>query len=129
MIEKEKYDYWKEESTISDIVRDSWDNIRELKKVIVPKNIDQEKYDLGVKKLDDLEKVIDNLKEDCDALNEIASESESDLEELKYELESGIADYVIGNYNELKKRMEIAGLWQDKMDFFFENLIRYSNKV
>ena len=65
MIEREKYDYWKEESTISDIVRDSWDSIRELKKVIVPENVDEEKYNLGIQKLDNLEKVIDDLKEDA----------------------------------------------------------------
>mgnify|MGYP003297483506 CR=1 FL=1 len=66
--------------------------------------------------------------EECDSLNDLAAESETDLEELKYELENGTADYIIGNYDELKRRIEIAGLWNNDLEDLFKVCNKYNVK-
>lgn len=126
MIDKNKYDYWNEEDVIEEIIRKSLCNIKELKKIIVPDDISQENYN---KQIEDLENIIYDVKDECNSLNDLLQENQSELEELKYEIENGNADYVIGNYDELKRRMEINGFWNDDIEFFFENLVRFSNKL
>ena len=123
MIEKEKYDYWEEEKLINNIADKSYDIIEETKNLIGSNNNEVEN------KLELLSNTIEQIKDVCLALNDGFDDVNSEYENAKYELEQGEGNFVVGNYNELKRQMEIAGLWQDKMDFFFENLIRYSNKV
>lgn len=36
---------------------------------------------------------------------------------------------VIGDYDELKRQMEINGLWDDKIEFWMENFCRFHNNL
>lgn len=124
MIEKENYDYWEEDSKIDHIVDKQQILIQEIKDLMK-----QKEYDKSIEKIENLEEIINSLKTECNELNELAEDSTSELYNLQEELDGGYADYVVGNYEELKKQMARAGLWKDDMDYFFENLIRYSNKL
>lgn len=119
----ENYDYWQEEELIEKTFDKSYDIIEEIKGFIVSDNPEIEN------KLELLCNTIEQIKDVCLALNDRFDDVNSEYENAKYELEQGEGNFVIGNYNELKRKMEIAGFWQDEMEFFFENLIRYSNKV
>lgn len=123
------YDYWQEEKEINNVASDCWANIREIKKALIPAKENEELNAKGIEQIDLLESNIDNLKDRCNSLNDDLAETVDELGELKYELEQGNASYIIGNYDELKRRMQIEGIWKDEMDYFFENLVRYSNKI
>lgn len=124
MIAREIYNYWDESSKIDKIVDRTDDIIDDIKDLITKKE-----YDKSLDKLENLENLIGELKKECEELNDFANDGISDLYNLQEELEGGYANYVVGNYMELKRQMEIAGFWKDEMDNFFESLIRYSNKL
>lgn len=123
MMEREKYDYWEKEELIEKTFNKSYDIIEEVKGVIVSDNPEIEK------KLTLLSETIDKMKDICVSLNDDFDDVNSEFENIKYELEQGEADYIVGNYNELKRQLEIAGFWRDEMEYFFVNLIKYSNQI
>jgi hypothetical protein len=124
MITREIYDYWDESSKIDEIVDQTYDIIDDIKDLITKKE-----YDKSLDKFENLEDLIGELKKECEELNDFADDGISDLYNLQEGLKGGYANYVVGNYAELKRQMEIAGFWKDEVDNFFESLIRFGNKL
>lgn len=58
-------------------------------------------------------------------LNEMLEEEYRELEEDLYKNQY----CVIGDYDELKRQMEMNGFWSDELEFWMENFCRFNNSI
>ena len=54
---------------------------------------------------------------------------EEDIGEMKHNLTNADGNYLIGNYNELKRVLEISGVWNDKLEEVMENIVKFNNVI
>ena len=54
---------------------------------------------------------------------------EEDIGEMKHNLTNAEGNYLIGNYNELKRVLEISGVWNEKLEEVMENIVKFNNVI
>lgn len=85
------------------------------------------------KDLSDIKDITDSIivcYEDIWSNKELEIESlEEEIGEMKHELRNAEGNYLIGNYNELKRILEISGAWNEKLEDVMENIVKFNNTI
>jgi hypothetical protein len=85
------------------------------------------------KDLSDIKNITDSIivcYEDIWSNKELEIESlEEEIGEMKHELRNAEGNYLIGNYNELKRILETSGVWNEKLEDVMENIVRFHNVI
>jgi chaperonin cofactor prefoldin len=78
-----------------------------------------------IRKVEDTIEKQDNEISRLGRLNEMLEEEYRELEEDLYKNQY----CVIGDYDELKRQMEMNGFWSDELEYWMENFCRFHNSI
>lgn len=130
----DKYD---ELSRLKDDYREVYNGINgeinKLNTISIPNGdviIQETKLKSGLSKTREATNAIIDCYEDILTMNELEIESlEEEIGEMKHELGNANGNYLIGNYDELKRVLEIRGVWNEKLEDIMENIVRFNNVI